>query len=647
MRRPRQRRVAYNPAKREYIDQLTGRRLSPLVTGASPTGQHVIRVRPAPGEPMQTLEVDRLDLDPRRDSFGMQRGSRKEYIRQAKERTKGRKKKPKKRRFEADRPGIDEIIRKARLPTTFKSVDIAYGEIASKMEGQFGTGDWDEAIDCDRLIEVMDGIEVTQGWEKGGKKKKWKRLAQTKRGEDILYGEEFERTMIGSTRDGKPIYRCQGATVVVPRLIRYILGQAEGRKWRNVQWESIAEVYNALEAELGDLGAAQTSGGMGGMWVHPSVRLQDPKADLADVVWEISQDYSPRVADIVAEGLRQRELAQVAAAYKDLIKPKDKPGRARLKCIPADHRNILRHRAEVLGEWVKDPSLVPDFVCGGDGFVCTFPGLWEDVRMVREACEAPYDPKWPDELRRKYLAQMDDPGSLLFEAGLYPGDMDPAYEPSFAVTGGPVAEVEELDLPWEAAGGFEEPLEEALPWEAVGNPQRWRSERKRTPEERARTIRGLRQVRRYTDDVEAIERATTLRAIARILERDLHRFQSDVVREALAQSARNRAGELGFMCRAPGEDHEACAREIMDFVEHRQQRLANPDKTEKRRQLTAREEQEAARRLSDAKRWAAGHLHEFEITQADIDAVYPGQQRPKRRRIAPERLRSLKRKLMR
>ena len=645
MTRRTQIRATYNPAKREYIDQLTGRRLSPLVTGASPTGQHVIRVRPGPGKPMQTIEVDRLDLDPRRDSYGLQPGSRKEYVRQAKERIKGRKRKSPKRRFEDDRPEIDDIIRKARIPTTFKSVDQAYAEIANKMEGAFGPGVWDEAVDCDRFIDLMDGIEVTQGWEKGGKRKKFRRLSETKRGQEILYGREgtFERQMIGSTQDGKPIYRCKGGTYVVPRLIKYILGQAQGRKWANVQWDVIAEIFNTLEAEMEDLGAAQTKGGMSGMWIHPSVRLYDPDEidDPRDILVELSEDYPARVHDIVAEGLQQRKLAYIASEYESLIRPKDKAGKARLKCIPKDHRKIIRHRSKVLKEWVKDPSLVPSFVCG-IATICDYPGLMEDLRMIRAACDAPYNPTWPDELRRKYMGEADAETSF-WESGIYPYEMDPAYEPAFAVTGGPAVEVEELDLPWEAPEGFSEPL----PWESVANPQRWRPQPKPSPEDRSRTIRGLRQVRRWTSDVEAIEKATTLDAIARVLERDLHRFHSEVVRGALARSAYRRAKQLGFVCQYRGQDYEACARELIEFAGHRQQRLANPDPHQKRRQLTRREEQEAMRRISDAKRWAAGHLHEFDITEADIDALYPGAESKKRPKFPPGRLRSLKRKLMR
>jgi hypothetical protein len=77
---------------------------------------------------------------------------------------------------------------------------------------------------------------------------------------------------------------------------------------------------------------------------------------------------------------------------------------------------------------------------------CTYPGIWEDIQAVREACSEPYDAGWPQRQRAELWRDGAVTEEELYGTGLYP--MSPDELPGRSAA---TEEVEELDLPWETA----------------------------------------------------------------------------------------------------------------------------------------------------------------------------------------------------
>lgn len=395
-----------NPARPEFIDTLTGTRVSGLVHGASRTGQKVVRTRPAPGEPFQTLPADSDTLDPRRDTYGVDaeftQFYRDEAARQAKKDAKARKAPPFPRDAELE-------LGRLGIKTTFKTPDDALVEFESLNDSFFENDLLDDLDASDVTHDFMDRLEVGRG--RRGAKRKHVVLSQTKRGQDIL-----------DARGGRQ----------VREMLKYLFGSAgRRRRWKDVPWymvdEYISQVGEVIEGEAsrqhistGALAAAVRPLGSGDV---------EPGEFFARASDEIGLAKAQKAADVK----NSQFLWSLVSTLEEILKPPKGPAgkeaRATLKCIPTAHRKLLRHRIRVLTEWAKWPTLVPEWACVPDeryqgAEVCSYPALSEDVLRVREACDEPYDVTWPE-----------GAGDVVAEA-LAPEEL-------------PAAEPEDLDLPWE------------------------------------------------------------------------------------------------------------------------------------------------------------------------------------------------------
>lgn len=72
-------RTANPQARHEYRDLVTGDLVRQGTPGAMATGRYVMRIRPEKGLPMEVVEVDREDLDPAKDTFGVAKETYSKY----------------------------------------------------------------------------------------------------------------------------------------------------------------------------------------------------------------------------------------------------------------------------------------------------------------------------------------------------------------------------------------------------------------------------------------------------------------------------------------------------------------------------------------------------------------------------------------
>lgn len=440
-------RYLYNPAREEYVDLLTGERATPMAVGAAPSGRLFIRMRPAPGKPLQAVYVHREDIDERRASYPLDRSTRAHYKREAAQEAKAQRKVTKRKGFDEEQ---ELLLHRLGIPTTFKTARGAVQEFIDHNDffEHESMGDPDVK---DITVDFMDGIEVARGrrgrseWE--DTKRKHVRLSETARGRDILLGGGPGMEMYGGDR------RALAGTGIVREMLVYLFGKAgRKRRYEDVPWDMVDSYLSAVwnvAAQYG--GAAQAGQGAPIQW-YPLASGHFGESG-AEMIHYVSETYGVEVAQKMVDFQTSRELYSMARALEYILRPPKGPngkeGRKALKCIPADHRKLIRHRAQVLRHWARYPNQVPEWACVPknytvDTYTCTFPGLKKDVRMIEDACEAPYDPNWPNELRRKYV---NDPDMLekLHASGVMPLTYDPAAEPTFAVGGEP----ESLDLPWE------------------------------------------------------------------------------------------------------------------------------------------------------------------------------------------------------
>lgn len=386
---------AKNPqAKREHLDMVTGARVKPGSPGSIDTGRYVMRVRPAPGEPFQVVEVDREDLDPNKDSFGVARETFGEYsgvaARQAKAQARALKKMPTFERGQEPKiPGTRE---------TFDSPQQAL-EVFLTHNPSLWVVDWADVHDGVR--DWMDRVQMG---------KRGKRFNQTARGQEIL--ELFERG-----RDTKGLHE----------LLLYIFGQAKKRRWDEVQWEMVddlVEVFADAARDYVDHGGAagDIQGGVPAVvWMPPVTGFRSSSKEFVNSLDARGQEYFRRYQ-------ASQDLFGLAKSLKKML-------RQNRKCLSAEERRVVRSRIKTIEKWAERPDEMPEWACASfrePTAICDLLGIHTELEKLRDACEVGYDPRWA----------VGDAGDSPLAPGL--GVLPEAAE---FVAGDP----EDLDLPWETA----------------------------------------------------------------------------------------------------------------------------------------------------------------------------------------------------
>jgi hypothetical protein len=74
--------------------------------------------------------------------------------------------------------------------------------------------------------------------------------------------------------------------------------------------------------------------------------------------------------------------------------------------VPEHARPIIERRLAEWQRWADDPLAIPSYACEPDeatgGVTCNYPSVADELRAIREACEAEgYDPDWATVLSRE------------------------------------------------------------------------------------------------------------------------------------------------------------------------------------------------------------------------------------------------------
>lgn len=387
-----------NPqAKLEHRDLVTGERVRPDTPGSMATGRYVMRIRPAPGEPFEVVEIDREDLDPAKDTFGV---AKETYVRyredasaQARERVRELKRMPTFERGAEPRiPGA-----RATFDDPHQALDIFLDHNPS-----LWVVDWADAHD-----EVRDWMDRIQTTHRG------KRLNETARGQEIL--EEFRGGPGASNTTG------------LHSLLLYMFGRAEGRRWDNVDWMMVQELVDIFAEEARrytDAGGdpATIQGGIPSIvWLPPATGFHGRSQEFVESLDVRGQEYYRRYQ-------ASKDLYGLADLLKRLL-------RENRRCLSAEERRVVRSRIKTVERWAQRPDEMPEWACASfrePAAICDLLGINAEVDKLRGACELGYDPRWPLGARDKAPWE---PG-----LGVLPEAAALAQAPP-----------EDLDVPWETA----------------------------------------------------------------------------------------------------------------------------------------------------------------------------------------------------
>lgn len=389
--------VRANPqAKLEHRDLLTGQRVRPGTPGSLATGAYVMRIRPGPGEPFEVVEVDREDLDPAKDTFGVSKETYDKYRRiagaQARQRDRELRRAPS---FEPDAE-----LRVPGSPATFRSASSAASEFVERNPSLWNLG-WADVAD-----QIEDWMDRTEIRIRGGK---YRALDETRRGREIL-------SLFRSGRND------QGLS----ELLAYLFGQAKGRRYENVPWSKIEGLVDVLaeaaRREADRVGSTDfLSAGIPTItWMPPATGFHAATPEYVEQLDERGRVYYRRYE-------ASQHLYDLAERLKRLLHQ----GR---KCLTADQRRVVRERIKTIKRWAKVPDEMPEWACAvfrEPGVICGLLGIEEEAARLSAACDTGYDPDWP---RRS--------GADLVQPGL-------GVIPSLSVSA-PPSEAD-LDLPWETA----------------------------------------------------------------------------------------------------------------------------------------------------------------------------------------------------
>lgn len=389
--------VQANPqAKLEHRDLLTGQRVRPGTPGSLATGRYVMRIRPGPGEPFEVIEVDRDDLDPSKDTFGVAKETYGRYRGMAGSQARAQARELK--RMPVFEPGAE-----LRLPgtrATFRSADAAADEFLTHNPSLWNM-DWADVTD--HVEDWMDRIEVRI-------RGRHRALDETARGREIL--EMF--------RNGR---NDQGFLA----LLVYLFRQAKGRRWENVSWsqiEDLVEIFAESARRESDRVGSTTflSAGI------PTITWMPPATGFRSDTPEYLEQLEPRSQEYYRRYEASEHLHRLARELQRLVREGG-------KCLTSEQRKVVRARIKTLKQWAQRPDEMPEWACAvfqEPGVLCGLLGIEEEAARLAAACEVGYDPAWASGRLEEPL----EPG-----LGVIPGVA--AYAPS--------EPPEDLDLPWETA----------------------------------------------------------------------------------------------------------------------------------------------------------------------------------------------------
>lgn len=310
-------------ARRQIVDPLTGARVAPDSPVAVDTGQRIVG---------RGTVVEDDELDPSRDRFGIDPDAEATV----------------KARVRADKAAKAERTPRGRgkaIPTTFDSPAEATKQfLGMNPELEHATGEADVASDT---REFMQKIDVRSG-------KGHVRLAKSPAGARILGN--------GTSSES-----------VAARMLKFLFGQAKGKRWRDAPWSTILEYAETLAPDAPI--AAPVAAGL-----QPAEEL----------VSRVREEYGPATAARFERDLNRTELESLADRMEAAL---------RGKCLAPDAEQAARARLATLRKWAKRPQDVPQWSCVGtpqsEGAACTFPAILEDIQRLESSCERDYDPRWP------------------------------------------------------------------------------------------------------------------------------------------------------------------------------------------------------------------------------------------------------------
>jgi hypothetical protein len=366
-----------NPqARREHVDTLTGARVRAGQPGSRPSGRLVARVRAKPEGELETVVVDPEELDPNRDTFGVDPSATGRLREAAGRAGKIRPGKAFARDTELD-------LGRAGATTTFTSPTKAAEQFMRNNAAVFESPLFEDADVHDATRDFMDGIEVRQG-----RGKRAVRLSKTHRGEEILAG--------GGRASGGAIAK---------EMLAYLFGQAGSyRRWRDVPWSLVTAYVDAVVRVMQDEGQRRriAAPSTGVSWYPLSSGVYGPEEVVSIAIDELGEAKARKLAD----WLNSQSLFDLSDRLESVLKPPKgsvgKKGRRAKRCLGTEDRKAIRRRVAQIRKWAADPESVPQWACVASREtqtssvpVCMFPALEEEIRRAMDACDVPYDPSWP------------------------------------------------------------------------------------------------------------------------------------------------------------------------------------------------------------------------------------------------------------
>lgn len=387
---------ARNPqAKREYRDLVTGQTVRPGSAGSIDTGRYVMRVRPEPGEPFEIVEVDRDDLDPSKDTYGVSKETYAKHRAMAAAQAKAKARELKR---------IPSFHRDAqmRIPgarATFSTPQDAAEQFLSHNPSLWDLG-WADV--ADPVEDWMDGVEVRQRWG-------YKALDETPRGRELL-------DLLHAGRNDQAFRE----------ILVFLFGQARGRRWEAVSWDRIDALVDVFaesarrEADRTKSSSFLAAGVPRIEWLPPTTGFAEPTGPFIQSLDERSRDH-----------YRRWKASQDLYDLSDRI---DRMLRKNRKCLTPEERKTVAARVKTIRAWAERPDTMPEWACASfrePAEICDLLGIEAELRKLSDACEIGYDAAWAVRGR----------DSEPWEPGL--GVLPEAGERS--------APPPDLDLPWETA----------------------------------------------------------------------------------------------------------------------------------------------------------------------------------------------------
>ena len=256
-------------------------------------------------------------------------------------------------------PGVTETYRNAG-----QAADLFMGENWSFIESIGYSGAEDT------IRGFMDGFEVIRGRANKDGQYSYTKLANTKKGREILAA--FESGDEGGARE----------------FLVWLFSRNRGKRWEDVNWAAVESLGELLAETCEDEKGRSQDRSMqctGWTWYPPAANLR-PLA-------EILEDLSPKAAQQIENAHYKKQLGELVASLRRAFKK----GR---DCLPPQTRKTIERRIAYLAKLGKESWRIPGAtICGedqktGDRF-CGFPAVRAEVAQLKRACEFGYDPNWP------------------------------------------------------------------------------------------------------------------------------------------------------------------------------------------------------------------------------------------------------------